>query len=135
MNRAIPLVLASSVLFGAIARGHHSLVGEYDSSQPVRIEGIVTGVQFVNPHPFVFVDVRDSSGSVRSWKLEMDNLHELTQIGFTADTLKHGDRVVVTGHQARRHAHGLYIRRLDRPSDGFRYEQVGFSPRIQHRTN
>jgi hypothetical protein len=61
----------------------------------------------------------------------MDNRSELAAVGVTAETLKPGDRVVVTGSLARTQAHRLYIYRLDRPADGFRYEQVGSSPRIR----
>jgi hypothetical protein len=61
----------------------------------------------------------------------MDNRYELSDVGMTADTLKPGDRVVVSGSPARSQAQSLYIRQLDRPADGFRYEQVGSSPRIR----
>ena len=60
----------------------------------------------------------------------MDNLHELVAVGVTAATFKPGDRVVVTGSAARNQSPGLYIMRLDRPADGFWYEQVGLSPRV-----
>jgi hypothetical protein len=63
--------------------------------------------------------------------MEMDNRRELSQIGFTETTLKPGDRVVVHGSPARREAQRLYIRQLDRPADGFGYEQIGTSPRIR----
>ena len=49
---------------------------------------------------------------------------------MTSQTLQPGDRIVVTGNPARNKSQSLYIRRLDRPADGFRYEQVGSSPRI-----
>jgi hypothetical protein len=55
------------------------------------------------------------------------------QIGFTRETLEPGDRIVVVGSPARRQAQSLYVRRLDRPSDGFWYEQVGATPRIGSR--
>ncbi len=61
----------------------------------------------------------------------MDNRSELAEIGMTSQTLKPGDRIVVTGNPARTKSQSLYIRKLDRPADGFRYEQVGSSPRIR----
>ena len=63
----------------------------------------------------------------------MDNRFELAGIGMTGDTLKPGDRVVVTGSLGRTEPRTLYIRRLDRPADGFRYEQVGSRPRVGNR--
>ena len=110
---------------------HHSISAVYDSSQQVTVEGIVTEFQFVNPHPFVTMDVKQDSGSAQQWWLGMDNLWELTKIGMTSQTLKRGDRIVVTGSPARVKSQSLYIRKLDRPVDGFRYEQVGSSPRIR----
>ena len=60
----------------------------------------------------------------------MDNRFELADIGMTSETLKPGDRVVVTGSLGRTEPRTLYIRQLDRPADGFRYEQVGSRPRV-----
>jgi hypothetical protein len=97
----------------------------------VTIEGVVKEFHFVNPHPFVTVDVKDTTGASRSWQAEMDNRWELVEIGMTSNTLKPGDRLIVTGSPARARSHSLYVRRLERPADGFQYEQVGNSPRIR----
>ena len=79
------------------------------------------------------VDVKDGKGSAQQWRLEMDNLSELSEVGVTSGTLKPGDRVVVSGSPGKTQSQTLYIRKLDRPLDGFRYEQVGTSPRISTR--
>jgi len=79
----------------------------------------------------VTVEVKQDSGGAQQWRLDMDNLRELVQAGMTSQTLKPGDRIVVTGSPARAKSQSLYIRRLDRPADGFQYEQVGNSPRIR----
>ena len=106
---------------------HHSIAGVYDSNRQVTIEGVVAEFHFVNPHPFVLVDADGER-----WKLELDNLSELVEVWMTKDTLKSGDRVVVSGSPSRsKPPQGLYVRRLDRPTDGFRYEQVGTSPRVR----
>jgi len=130
MRRLICLALLV-VAAGVAPRAHHSIAGVYDSSQPVTIEGAVAEFHFVNPHPFVVVEVVDPDGAAQRWRLELDNRFELIGVGMTADTLKPGDRVVVTGSRARNGTRGIYVRRLDRPVDGFRYEQVGASPRIR----
>ena len=115
---------------GAAAHGHHSISSIYDSSRRVTIEGVVAQFQLINPHPFLLVDVRDGTGKSQQWRLEMDNRSELAEIGVTATTFKPGDRVVVAGSLARTQPASLYVLRLDRPADGFWYQQVGQSPKI-----
>jgi hypothetical protein len=116
-------------LCGLGAHAHHSIAAVYDSSRQQRLEGVVSEFQFVNPHPFVIVTVAGGAAE-ESWRLEMDNRFELQGIGMTHETLKPGDRVVVTGSLGRTEPRTLYIRQLDRPADGFRYEQVGSRPRV-----
>ncbi len=128
---AIGSVTAGALLAAAsaTAAAHHSIAAVYDGSRQQRIEGVVAEFQFVNPHPFVIVDV-ESGGARERWRLEMDNRFELASVGMTNETLLPGDRVVVTGSLGRTEPRTLYIRQLDRPTDGFRYEQVGSRPRV-----
>ena len=134
-NQAMPFTKRISIVGGALvlasvsAEAHHSIAAVYDSARQQRIEGVVAEFQFVNPHPFVIVEVGEQ-GAEESWRLEMDNRFELQGVGMTADTLQPGDRVVVTGSLGRTEPRTLYIRQLDRPADGFRYEQVGSRPRV-----
>jgi len=115
----------------ALTLAHHSIAGVYDGSRQVTIDGTVTEFHFVNPHPFVIVESK-AGGKAELWKMEMDNRSELTEVGMTSETLKRGDRVIVSGSPIRPpQKQSLYIRKLDRPSDGFQYEQVGSSPRIR----
>jgi hypothetical protein len=129
-----PLALvAAIVISGLTLQAHHSISGVYDSSRRVTLDGVVAQFQLVNPHPFLVIEVIDPRGDTskaQSWRLEMDNLWELAAIGITASTLRPGDRVRVSGSLARAQDQRLYLLRLDRPVDGFWYEQVGQSPRI-----
>ena len=125
----------SLVAFGLIVAGtpavaHHAISAIYDSSKRVTVEGAVREFQFINPHPFLIIEVSES-GKTLEWKLEMDNRFELIDEGMKADTLKPGDRVVASGSLSRTNAQGMYLMRLDRASDGFRYEQIGASPRVR----
>ena len=130
MRPRIVGVAAALTIACATVQAHHSIAGVYDSAREATVDGVVTEFRFVSPHPFV--DVRESrSGLV--WQLEMDNRRELEAIGFASDALKPGDRVVVIGSPSRRDANRMYIRRLDRPADGFGYEQVGNRPRLRVR--
>ena len=123
------LVGGALALAALTAEGHHSIAAVYDSARQQRLEGVVAEFQFVNPHPFVIVAVA-AEGAEETWRLEMDNRFELQGVGMTSETLKPGDRVVVTGSLGRTEPRTLYIRQLDRPADGFRYEQVGSRPRV-----
>lgn len=119
---------------GVAAQAHHSIAGIYDGSRQVTIEGVIAQFQFINPHPFIVVDVKDANGRAQQWTAEMDNRGELVEVGFDRTTLKPGDRVVVSGSPSRAQQQTLYIRRLDRPADGFNYEQIGNSPSIGRRS-
>ena len=131
MRRWMFSFAAAAAIGGAsLPAAHHSISSLYDSSRQVTLEGIVAQFQLVNPHPFLFVDVTDAAGRAQRWQLEMDNRIELATIGVTANTFKPGDRVVVRGSLARTQGERLYLLRLDRPVDGFWYEQAGQSPKI-----
>ncbi|OFW02640.1 MAG: hypothetical protein A3I61_11030 [Acidobacteria bacterium RIFCSPLOWO2_02_FULL_68_18] len=108
------LVLAA----GGAADAHHSIAGYYNTSLEATVDGVVTEFRFVNPHPFLVVEIR-RDGAAERWQLDMDNRFELAQIGFTETTLRPGDRVVVAGNPAHREPRRLYIRRLDRPARRF----------------
>jgi uncharacterized protein DUF6152 len=117
-------------LIAATADAHHSIAGMYDQSRRVTLDGVIAQYQFVNPHPFVVVDVRASNGTTQSWKAELDNRWELQNVGMTPTTFNVGDRIVVSGSPGRDRTPLLYVWRLERPADGFLYEQIGTSPRV-----
>jgi hypothetical protein len=130
MKRWTSWVAFGLIVAGTPAIAHHAISAIYDSSKRVTVEGAVREFQFINPHPFLIIEV-SASGKTLEWKLEMDNRFELIDEGMKADTLKPGDRVVASGSLSRTSPQGMYLMRLDRPSDGFRYEQIGASPRVR----
>jgi hypothetical protein len=97
------------------------------------LEGAITAFHYVNPHPFLEIHVAPAAGPAESWRLEFDNLRELVAAGMSMQTFKVGDRITVTGSRARDQSRSAYVRRLERPADGFLYEQVGSSPRVRNR--
>lgn len=127
--RELLIGAVAMILGGAIAQGHHSISAAYDRARPVTLDGVLVQFAMVQPHPFVVVDVRKGTETVR-WRGELDNRWELEAIGMTAESLKPGERLVLSGSVGRTQPQSLYVLRLDRPSDGFWYEQVGMSPRI-----
>jgi hypothetical protein len=117
------------ILGGVAAQGHHSIAAAYDRDRPVKLDGILVQFAMVQPHPYVVVDIKDGRDTVR-WRGELDNRWELVAIGMNEESLKPGDRLVLSGSIGRNQPRTLYVWRLDRPADGFWYEQVGMSPRI-----
>jgi len=122
-----PILMLS--LFASAAQAHHSL-SNYDQGRSVSADGVVEEFHFVNPHPVLMIAVTDPSGARQIWRLEMDNLHELDEIGISRTTFKPGDRVTISGDPDRTEPREIYLRRLDRPSDGLHYEQIGLRPRL-----
>jgi hypothetical protein len=130
MTRRVSLLAFCLLVTAAPLMAHHAISAIYDSSKRVTVEGAVREFQFVNPHPFLIITVSEG-GKTLEWRLEMDNRYELIDEGMSADTLKRGDRVVASGSLSRTNPQALYVMRLDRPADGFRYEQIGASPRVR----
>jgi uncharacterized protein DUF6152 len=84
---------------GAIA--HHSFDAEYDAKKPVELKGVVSKVEWTNPHVRFYVDVKDQSGAVTTWDLELMSVNTLTRAGWTRQSLKIGDEVTVTAFLAK----------------------------------
>jgi hypothetical protein len=125
------LVAGVALAASAAAGAHHAIASVYDSNRPAAVTGTIVRIEFINPHPLITIRVDAADGSSEEWRLEMDNRSELASIGMTAETLRPGDRVAVAGSMSRTQPNSLYLRRLERPADGFLYEQVGSSPRIR----
>jgi hypothetical protein len=80
---------------------HHSFAAEFDANKAVRLTGTVTKIEWTNPHTYFFIDVRDESGRVTNWGLEMGSPNGLMRQGWTRTSLKVGDVVTVDGSQAK----------------------------------
>jgi hypothetical protein len=92
--------------FGVLAAvtpavAHHSFSAEYDSKKAVTLKGIVTKVDWMNPHVYFYLDVTDESGNITNWALEMGPPNGLQRSGWTRNTMKVGDEVIVTGTLAK----------------------------------
>ena len=131
MSARATAAVAALCLSVATVQAHHAIAGIYDGARPLTFNGVIAAFHFVNPHPFVEFDVPGDGGRPERWRGEMDNRFELVGVGMTADTLRPGDRIVLTGSAARDGGRSVYVRSLERPADGLLYEQVGNSPRIR----
>src|SRR5258708_27998083 len=87
------------------AHSHHSFSGVYDGTRVMTVTGVVTQFKFVNPHALLVMDVTDESGKVSKWTVEFAGRLNLSEIGWTADSIKAKERVTVTGNPT--HAAGL----------------------------
>jgi hypothetical protein len=100
------LAILSVILGGAIAAGaavaHHSFSAEFDAEKRVELTGIVTNIQWSNPHVWFYINVKDeATGEVANWGAEMGPPHLLQRQGWRRDTLSIGEEVTVNGFLAR----------------------------------
>jgi hypothetical protein len=122
--------LALIAIWSGAAVAHHSFGSIYDSEKTVTLTATVREFQFIHPHPFLVVELRNDAGERQIWRAEMDNRFELEEIGITRSTFRPGDQVIVSGSPGRTQAFILYMWRLDRPADRLRYRQVGSTPSL-----
>jgi hypothetical protein len=125
MKRMILVLVAGVALLagGSRAYAHHSFSAEYDASQKVEIQGVVTTFVWRNPHSFMMIDVTDKDGATKSWTLEWGSVSQLSQYSISRTTLKPGDKIVVTGQPARDSAAPrVLIETLKRPADGWEWK-------------
>ncbi len=84
---------------------HHSVSAEFDVRRQITFAGVITKVEWSNPHVYFYVDVKDGSERVTNWAFESAGPNTLARMGWMRDTLKVGDRVTVVGFPARDGAH------------------------------
>lgn len=93
------------VLLGLIAAlpmaAHHAFAAEFDVDRPVKVHGTVTKVEWVNPHAWIYVDVKDSAGKVVNWHFELGPPNALFRLGWKKDAIPQGTEVEITGFRAK----------------------------------
>ena len=88
------------------ARAHHAFAAEFDEKKPVKfVDATVTKVMLINPHSWIYVDVKQPDGTVENWAIEAGSPNILLRRGITKDTLKIGDKIVVDGYQSKDGSH------------------------------
>lgn len=101
-------VTAGLVLTQTLAVAHHGQAG-YNTTGPVTVTGTVVEFQFVNPHCIVSVDAKDEKGELQKWQGELTSPNHLLRAGWTAESLKPGDKITITGFRAKSGANSLWI--------------------------
>lgn len=95
------LFAAAFLWMTTLALAHHSFAAEFDSSQPVKFKGVVTKLDWMNPHVYFYVDATDKDGKVTKWSCEAGNPNALARRGWKKSSLKAGDEITVDGFRAK----------------------------------
>ena len=116
-RRLAAVLLAATVLLAMPALWAHHGLAAFDTTHTVKMEGTITSVEWINPHAFIYCDIKDANGKVANWKLELGSLGMLTKYGgWTETTVKRGDHVTVQGFVAKDGSPALH-RSSPRPSE------------------
>jgi len=86
---------------GAPLRAHHAFQAEYDDRKPVHLVGKVTGMEWINPHSWIHIDVVGADGKVTNWMVECGSPNIMLRRGFTKRSLEPGTELIVDGYQAK----------------------------------
>ena len=98
---AMGAAVTALLVVAAPVKAHHSFAAEYDQNKTLTLKGTVTKVEWLNPHIWFYVDVKDDSGNVAKWQCEGGAPNSLTRNGWTKNSLKQGDAVTVDGYLAK----------------------------------
>lgn len=98
-----PIILAGGLIFLASkpVDAHHAFSAEFDAEQPIELKGVVTKLELVNPHSWLYLDVKQPDGSTRNWGFEFGAPFSLKQKGITKASLPVGSEVTIQGYRAK----------------------------------
>jgi len=95
------LSVAAALSASAPVRAHHAFAAEFDAQQPITLRGTVTRVEWINPHTWIHINVKDTSGSTVEWMIEGGTPNTLLRRGVDRNSLPSGTEVVVDGYRAK----------------------------------
>src|SRR6516164_4925940 len=112
------IAIAGLLLSGVPAMAHHAFATEFDAQKPVTMKGIVTKIDWANPHVWFYINVKTESGQIENWGFEMGGPNSLRNSGWTKETMKIGDEVVVEGSLAKNGTHNVNAKSVTMASTG-----------------
>jgi hypothetical protein len=101
LTSVLVALAALTAVHVAPVNAHHSFAAEFDGSKPITLKGVVTQIDWANPHVWFYITVKDDEGHTARWACEMGAPHQLQQRGWLRTTMKVGDAVTVAGSLAR----------------------------------
>ena len=120
MQRTITsLILICTMLLPAMpAVAHHAFATEFDAQKPVTMKGVVTKIDWANPHVWFYINVKKDDGTIENWGFEMGGPNSLRTSGWTKETMKIGDEVVVEGSLAKNGSRNVNAKNVTMASTG-----------------
>lgn len=116
--RILSLIFAVAQLVAFPAHAHHAFSAEYDVNQVIEVTGVVTLVEWTNPHVRFYVDVAGEDGQVYQWDFELQSVNTLVRAGWSRHALQVGDVITVVGYKARNGSNRANARGSVTKSDG-----------------
>jgi hypothetical protein len=121
---AFGIILAGLLATTRTATAHHSFAAEFDSKKQVKLEGVVTKVEWTNPHVWIYLNVKGEDGKVTNWGAELGPPHGLQGSGWRRETLKIGDVITVNAYLAKNGTSRVNARSVTLASTGGRPGQT-----------